>query len=115
MRKARNSEWSCAAVSLIQCAELQRDRARKAPPKDRVRLRGDMRCLALAAREWPIWKKPSPGAKPLALPSPGDIINDKRRALEIIGDNDQLLLPLKWGAHWLWPDGWYRLFPPGAR
>jgi len=25
------------------------------------------------------------------------------------------LLPLKWGAYSLWPDGWYRLFPPGAR
>jgi len=29
--------------------------------------------------------------------------------------NEQLLLQLKWGAYWLWPDGWYRLFPPEAR
>ena len=37
--------------------------------------------------------------------------HDNSKPLGVIDTED---LPLKWGAYWLHPDGWYRLFPPNA-
>jgi hypothetical protein len=56
MRRARNREWSCAAVSLVTAAERHRDQARRAFPKERAQWLAGMRALALAARRWPMWR-----------------------------------------------------------